>query len=103
MLEWKILDFWYLVKFTFFFQAIIFCNHYFSPPNTYGKRKGSGARSVTGAVLLNNGHIIFRRVFFDVAMEGQPFIRGLPSLDKAISTFLSLCFVLHLEFPPVRK
>jgi hypothetical protein len=64
---------------------------------------GSASPRLTGAILLNNGHIIFRRVFFDVAMEGQPFIRGLPSLDKAISTFLSLCFVLHLEFPPVRK
>jgi hypothetical protein len=44
----------------------------------------------------------FRRVFFDIAVEGQPFVSAVESLSKAISTFLHLCFVAHLEYPPVR-
>ncbi len=55
--------------------------------------------SVTYSIFL----IIYRRVSFDVAVEGQPFIHGLNSLDKAIGSFLSLCFVAHLEYPPVRN
>ena len=38
---------------------------------------------------------------FDIAVEGQPFITDLDSLSGAISAFLQLCFVAHLEYPQV--
>ena len=38
---------------------------------------------------------------FDIAVEGQPFVTDLDSLSGAISAFLQLCFVAHLEYPQV--
>jgi len=43
------------------------------------------------------------RHFLDVAVEGQPFICGLTSLEQAINSFLSQCFMARLEYSLVRK
>jgi len=45
--------------------------------------------------------LISRRVYFDVAVEDQPFVAGLDSLSSTISTFLHLCFVADLKYPEV--
>ena len=43
----------------------------------------------------------FRKVAFDVSVEGEAFVVGLESLGKAIACFLHLCFSAHLEYPQV--
>ena len=42
-----------------------------------------------------------RQVLFDLAVEGEPFIEGLDSLEKAIASFLHVCFVANMQYPEV--
>ena len=53
-----------------------------------------------GRTLTPTG-TLFRRVTFDIAVEGEAFVVGLDSLSTAIAAFLHLCFVAHLEYPQV--
>ena len=43
----------------------------------------------------------FRQVLFDLAVEGEPFIEGLDSLEKAIASFFHVCFVANMQYPKV--
>jgi hypothetical protein len=45
---------------------------------------------------------ILRKIVFDLAVEGELFIRDLDSLSKAVGAFYYLCFVAGLEYPQVR-
>jgi hypothetical protein len=42
---------------------------------------------------------VFRKVFFDLVVERQPFISGMKTLEEAVSSFLHLCFVANMEYP----
>jgi len=41
----------------------------------------------------------FRKVFFDLIVEKQPFVSGLETLEEAVSSFLHLCFVANILYP----
>ena len=45
--------------------------------------------------------LCFRQVLFDLAVEGEPFIEGLDSLEKAIASFFHVCFVANMQYPKV--
>ena len=34
-------------------------------------------------------------------MEGEPFLEGLDSLEKAIASFFHVCFVANMQYPQV--
>lgn len=38
-------------------------------------------------------------MLFDLVVERDPMIRGLNSIEEAVTSFLHLCFVCHLEYP----
>ncbi len=38
---------------------------------------------------------------FDLVVEGEPFIEGLESLEKAITSFIHVCFVAAVHYPKV--
>jgi hypothetical protein len=38
-------------------------------------------------------------VVFDLVVDKKIFVRGLGSLEEAISSFLHVCFVAHLSYP----
>jgi hypothetical protein len=40
-------------------------------------------------------------VEFTLAVEGEPFLAGLNGIDKAISAFLYISFIAHLEYAEV--
>jgi hypothetical protein len=44
---------------------------------------------------------MYRKVKFDVVVEGHPFVRDIQSLDKAVGCFFYLCFVAGLHYPQV--
>ena len=44
---------------------------------------------------------LFRRVLFDLAVQGEPFIVGLESLEQAITSFIHVCFVADIQYPKV--
>jgi hypothetical protein len=46
---------------------------------------------------------LFRRILFDLAVQGEPFIVGLDSLEQAITSFIHVCFVADLHFPKVHS
>jgi hypothetical protein len=41
-------------------------------------------------------------VVFDLAVQGEPFIVGLESLEQAITSFIHVCFVADIHYPKVR-
>jgi hypothetical protein len=43
--------------------------------------------------------LYFRKVFFDLIVEMQPFISGMETLEEAVSSFLHLCFVANIVYP----
>lgn len=51
--------------------------------------------------LILQPNIVFRKILFTLAVEGEPFIRNLTGLDKAIAAFLYVCFVGNMEYPKV--
>ncbi len=42
-----------------------------------------------------------RNVVFDLVVEGEPLIEGLESLEKAITSFIHVCFVAAMHYPKV--
>jgi hypothetical protein len=40
-------------------------------------------------------------VVFDLAVQGEPFIVGLDSLEKAVTSFIHVCFVANMLYPKV--
>lgn len=48
-------------------------------------------------------HFNFRKVTFDIVLEGSPFIRGISGLDHAIAAYMHLVFVARLQYPQVKN
>ena len=45
---------------------------------------------------------MFRKVTFTLCVDGQPFLKEIIGLDKAVSSFIYLAFVAGLQYPEVR-
>jgi hypothetical protein len=45
--------------------------------------------------------ISLRRVLFDLAVDDEPFIEDLESLEQAIAAFIHLSFVAQIKYPQV--
>ena len=43
--------------------------------------------------------ICFRKVVFDLILDGQVFISQLESLEQAVCSFLHICFVANIKYP----
>jgi hypothetical protein len=41
----------------------------------------------------------FRRVFLDLHVEVDPFVKGLETLEEAVASFLHMCFIADMEYP----
>jgi hypothetical protein len=43
--------------------------------------------------------LCFRKVVFDLIVDGEPFISELDTLEKAVASFFHLCFVANIVYP----
>jgi len=43
--------------------------------------------------------LIFRKVVFDLIVDGEVFISQLETLEKAVCSFLHICFVANIKYP----
>jgi hypothetical protein len=44
-------------------------------------------------------HFCFRKVVFDLIVDGEVFISQLETLEKAVCSFLHICFVANIKYP----
>jgi hypothetical protein len=63
-------------------------------PDPYQNEYGS-------ETLVYTDSYIYRKVVFDLAVQGEPFIVGLESLEQAITSFIHVCFVADIQYPKV--
>jgi hypothetical protein len=53
----------------------------------------------TGYSSLYTIDFCFRKVVFDLILDGQVFISELDTLEKAVCSFLHICFVANIKYP----
>jgi hypothetical protein len=51
------------------------------------------------AFFTGANFFLCRKVTFDLVVEGQPFIKGIQSLAKAVGAFFYLSFVAGIHYP----
>jgi hypothetical protein len=53
------------------------------------------------AKSYNDISYYFRKVTFALCVDGEPFVKPIKGLDKAILAFLYICFAADMHYPQV--